>query len=355
MSISVRASIIVPNWNGRDMLLHALRSLSAQTFTDFEIIVVDNGSADGSCAALSAEFPHVRVIALPENRGFAPAVNEGVRAAAGSVVVMMNNDTEAEPEWLERLVAALDAHSDAGSAMSKMLDYRDRMMIDSVGLQLGLFASNIGEGQPDGPDYAEPRRIFGACGGAAAYRRAALAEVGLLDETLFAYAEDVDLAARLQLAGWSCIYEPRAVIYHRGSATTRRLPGLRFYLLMRNSITIFLRYASPRRLLWTPLVLLWPFVRGVIDRQPPAVPLRAVLAALRSLPDILRRRRELKQKRTIGHEAFDALLASPLTRAGRKPARRTRLGADHGDVRYTPRRGRGDARNGGRDGAARAR
>ena len=316
-----RASVIIPTWNGRDMLVHALRALQAQTFADFETIVVDNGSTDGTADLLATSFPHVRLVPLPENLGFAAAVNIGICAAIGDVLVLMNNDTEPAADWLGELVAALDAHPDVGSCAARMLDYRDPRVIDSAGLQLGLFASNIGEGQPDGPAYSEPRRIFGACGGAAAYRRTALQQAGLFDASFFAYCEDVDLGARLQLAGWNCLYVPTAVITHLGSATSDRIPEFRFYLLMRNSITVFLRYASRSRLLcWTPLVLAWPFVRCIIDRQRPTVALRAVRHALRQLPDIRQRRREIGRTRRIDVAAFNALLAHPLTRAGRKPA-----------------------------------
>jgi GT2 family glycosyltransferase len=322
MSARVRVSVIIPTWNGRELLMHALRSLAAQTFTDFETIVVDNASADGTSHAVRTEFPRVRVLALPENRGFAAAVNAGIRAASGETVVLLNNDTEAEPQWLGALVGALDDHPDAGSAMSKMLDDRDRGVIDSAGIRLGLFASNIGEGEVDSDAFARPMWVFGPCAGAGAYRRAALATTGLFDESFFAYMEDVDLAARLQLAGFRCLYVPAAVVYHRGSATARRVPDLRFRLLMRNSIIVFLRYAPATRLPWTPLVMIWPFVRAVADGQRFSVAVSAVAEALRALPDALRVRRRIARERKISGPAFAALLVSPLTRAGRKAAAR---------------------------------
>jgi GT2 family glycosyltransferase len=315
-----RASVIIPTWNGRELLLHALRSLQRQAFTDFETIVVDNGSTDGTVEALRAGFPDVHIVLLPENRGFAAAVNAGIRAARGAVIVLMNNDTEATPQWLAALVAALDAHPAVGSCASKMLDHADPGCIDSAGLRLGLFASNIGEGESDGPPFSEPRHIFGACGGAAAYRARALHEVGLFDESFFAYVEDVDLAARLQLAGQRCLFVPAAVIHHHGSVTSDRIPATRFYLLMRNSITLFLRYSSPLRLLvWAPLVLGWPFVRALLDGQQQRVAWRAVRHALRRTPEIARFRREVRRNRRITPAEFAALLVSPLTRARRKP------------------------------------
>ena len=310
-----RVSVIIPSWNGRDLLLSAVRSLATQGWRDFETIVVDNGSTDDTVERLAIEFPGVRMVRLPENRGFAAAVNAGINAAHGDIVVLMNNDTEAATGWLEALVAALDANPAAGVCASRMISFHDRTIIDSAGVQLGLFASNIGQGQPDGPQFAQQREVFGACAGAAAYRRRVLDQVGLFDESFFAYFEDVDLAARIQLAGHRCLYVPDAVIYHHGSATSDRMPGTRFYLLMRNALTLFFRYAPPRRLLWSPLVLAWPFVRAAMDRQPQRLALRAVRDFVMQVPHTLAARRRLSATRTISNADFQNRLANPLTRA----------------------------------------
>lgn len=310
-----RVSVIIPSWNGRDLLLSAVRSLATQSWRDFETIVVDNGSTDDTVERLATEFPDVRIVRFTENRGFAAAVNAGINAAHGDIVVLMNNDTEAATGWLEALVAALDTNPAAGVCASRMISFHDRTIIDSAGVQLGLFASNIGQGQPDGPQFAQQREVFGACAGAAAYRRRVLDEVGLFDESFFAYFEDVDLAARIQLAGHRCLYVPDAVIYHHGSATSARMPGTRFYLLMRNALTLFFRYAPPRRLLWSPLVLAWPFVRAAMDRQPQRLALRAVRDFVMQVPHTLAARRRLSATRTISNADFQNRLASPLTRA----------------------------------------
>lgn len=310
-----RASIIIPTWNGRDLLLHAMRSLSSQSWRDFETVVVDNGSTDDTVARLRVEHPDARIVQLPSNQGFAAAVNAGIRAAAGDIIVLMNNDTEAAPGWLRALVTALDENREVAVCASRMIDFHDRTRIDSAGVQLGLFASNMGHGQVDGPQFARQRDVFGACAGAAAYRRSVLDQVGLFDESFFAYFEDVDLAARIQLAGHRCLYVPDAVIYHHGSATGDRMAGTKFYLLMRNALTLFFRYAPPRRLLWGPVVLAWPFVRAILDRQPPRLALRAVRHFLRNVPDTLARRRHIKATRSIGNSDFNRRLASPLTRS----------------------------------------
>lgn len=314
-----RASIVIPTWNGQDLLLHAMRSLASQSWRDFETVVVDNGSTDDTVARLRVEHPAARIVQLPANQGFAAAVNAGIRAAAGEIIVLMNNDTEAAPDWLKALVAALDDNPDVAVCASRMIDFHDRTRIDSVGVQFGLFASNIGQRQLDGPQFARQCDVFGACAGAAAYRRRVLDQVGLFDESFFAYFEDVDLAARIQLAGHRCLYVPDAVIYHHGSATADRMADTKFYLLMRNALTLFFRYAPPRRLLWAPVVLAWPFARALIDRQPPRLALRALWDFLLNVPDIMFTRRQLNATRTISDADFHRRLASPLTRAARAP------------------------------------
>jgi GT2 family glycosyltransferase len=314
MSTAPRASVIIPTWNGRDLLLDALRSLDCQSFADFETIVVDNGSSDGTVAALAQQFPHVRVLELGENVGFAAGVNAGIHEARGEVIVLMNNDTVAEPGWLGALVGALAEHPEVGSCASKLISRRDPRLIDSAGVQFGLFASDIGHGDRDGPRYAEPRYVFAACAAAAAYRREALERAGLFDETLFAYFEDVDLGARLQLAGYRCLYVPDAVIQHVGSATGARVPARKFYLLMRNGIIVFLRYMPPSRLLWAPLILVWPFVRAVLDGQPQRTALQAVFDGLGRSRGVARLRRLRRQR--AGAAGLSMQLSSPFTRAG---------------------------------------
>ncbi len=190
----------------------------------FEVIVVDDASTDGSLAMVRESFPGVRVVALEENQGFVRACNagvEGAKAGRGDVVVLLNNDTEAEPGWLEALVTALVEHPEAGSAASKMLLFDRRDTLHTAGDLMGAdgIPRNRGVWQTDEGQYDADVWVFGACGGAAAYRREAWDEAGGFDEALFMYLEDVDLAWRLQLRGWKCLYVPEARIYHYLSAT----------------------------------------------------------------------------------------------------------------------------------------
>ncbi|MBN1401265.1 MAG: glycosyltransferase family 2 protein, partial [Anaerolineae bacterium] len=218
---SPRASVIIPNWNGLALLRPCLDSLRKQSLDSFEVIVVDNASSDGSAAALGAEYPEVRTLCLDRNLGYSGGCNAGMRVARGEILVLLNNDIEADREWLQELMAALDRHPECGSAASRLMVYADRDVIHSAG---DLYRR---DGTPDsrgvwtryGPPYDQECYVFGACGGAVAYRRAMLDEIGDLEERFFMYCEDVDLNWRAQLAGWRCVYAPRAVVYHHLSAT----------------------------------------------------------------------------------------------------------------------------------------
>ena len=159
---SPRVSVVIPTWNQGVLLAAALRSLRAQTFADFEIVVVDNGSSDGTVAMLADQFPEVRLVAFAENRGFAAATNAGLRAALGDILVCLNNDVECDARWLASLVSALDRLPDVGSVASKMMDVKRPGIIDAAGDAMSLRAWNIGHGEPDRPEFNVGREILSA-------------------------------------------------------------------------------------------------------------------------------------------------------------------------------------------------
>lgn len=214
-------SIIIPNWNGVHHLPDCLGSLQSQSYSRFEVILVDNGSTDESLTLVTRDYPQVRVIPLSVNRGFAPACNIGMRAARGAFVVLLNNDTQVDPRWLEMLVATFARHPQAGAVASKMLlfDRRDTLHTAGDFYRLDGTPGNRGAWQRDEGQFDEETFVFSACGGSAAYRRDMLDDIGLLDEAFFFSCEDVDLGWRAQLAGWPCVYTPQAIVYHKVSAT----------------------------------------------------------------------------------------------------------------------------------------
>lgn len=305
-------SVVIPTWNGAALLRVCLRTLETQTFHDFETIVVDNGSRDGTVEMLKAEFPTVRRVALSQNRGFAAATNLGLAAAGGEILVCLNNDVECESSWLAALVSALDRMPDVGSVASKMMDAKRPGVIDSAGDAMSLRAWNVGRGESDRPEFNVGREILSACAGAAAYRRAVFDAVGWFDERYFAWFEDVDLGLRAQFAGFKCWYEPSAVVRHHGSATSAIWSEPKAFLTMRNGLRLFFKTMPLRRLVpWGVFVLFWPLFDPVVFGRPLRLTLRAWLAFWLMFPEVLRARREVYARRRVPVSQVTRLLASP--------------------------------------------
>ncbi len=318
-----RASVVIPTWNGAHYLGPCLAALRRQVWRDFEVLVVDNGSTDETPATVAA-YPEVRPLWLPENRGFAAACNAGIQAAGGDVVVLLNNDTEADSGWLGALVGALDADPGAGMAQPKVRLFGQREVLHTTGdtVDLAGMPGNRGVWEVDRGQWDEQRDVFGANGAAAAYRRALLEDVGLLEERFGSYLEDVDLAWRARLRGWRCIYVPEAVVYHHVSATGGG--ALASYLVARNRWWLLARCYPGRLLLrHAGRVLAAQLkVAGAAARSWRGAAARAtlrgqVVGAL-TWPRMLPARRAIQSRRTVD----DATLERWLGAAGGKPADR---------------------------------
>ncbi len=312
----VSACVIIPNYNGAHLLPTCLESLRRQTFRAFQTVVVDNASSDDSVALVRKRFPEVTLIQLPRNFVFAGAVNEGIRRTKAEMVVLLNNDTEADERWLAELATAFVAHPEYGWFASKLLLFDRRNVIHSAGDFYGVdgIPGNRGVWQEDRGQYDTPGEVFGACGGAAAYRRSMLADVGLFDEDLIGYCEDVDLNLRARLAGYRCYFVPTARVYHRLSATGG---GPRAsYLCGRNFILVLVKDAPPQmlrrywpRILAAQLRFAAHSLRHV--REPAArARLRGQLAALPALPRFLAKRHLVQRTRRVSEEGLIHLLAS---------------------------------------------
>ncbi len=247
---SPKVSVIIPNWNGLELLKHSLPSLKRQIYIDFEVIIVDNGSVDGSVKYIKQQFPEYRVIELPQNVGFAPAVNKGILAAKGEYLVLINNDTKVDKNCLKFLVETADKLP-VDMIAAKMINFYKAGIIDSAGDYIDAVghANNIGYGQPDGPKYNQPGPLFLVTGGGCLIKRRVVDKIGLLDEDYFAYFEDVDFGFRAQLAGFKAWYEPKAVIYHVHKATSNRNKSLTEYWQFRN-LTMTVIKNFPNKLLW---------------------------------------------------------------------------------------------------------
>jgi GT2 family glycosyltransferase len=305
-------SVVIVNWNGKHLLGECLDSLLAQQVNGLEIIVVDNGSQDGSVAYVQESYQVVKVVALPDNRGFAGGNNAGLRIASGKYIALLNNDTRVHPEWLASLLK--DAESGparTGMWACKILSYDDPAVIDNVGLL--LYPDGLGRGkgrlETDHGQYDQREEALFPSGCAGLYRKEVLDEIGMFDEEFFAYADDVDLGLRARLAGWGCVYVPAARVYHKYSSSSSAHSPFKAFLVERNRIWVLLKYYPVEMIVISPFVTLARLVvhlygalrgRGasgkfseqhsVLDAV--VILFKAWYSALMSLPNIRKQRRD---------------------------------------------------------------
>jgi GT2 family glycosyltransferase len=254
--VSPFVSVIVVNLNRRDLVERCLESLWSQTFRDFEIIVVDNGSIDGSKEFLdSIRDDRLQVVMLPQNTGFAGGCNTGIAKAGGRLIATLNNDAEADEHWLEELVREMESDASVGMCASKILFHGDRKRIDKAGHLMYPDGLNHGRGsgEVDHGQFDKREEVLFPDAAAALYRREMLNTIGLFDEVFFAYGDDADLGLRGRLAGWSCVYVPTAVVYHVHSATAGEFSPLKAFLIERNRIWVAVKVFP------LPLLMVSPF------------------------------------------------------------------------------------------------
>jgi len=308
-------SIVIPNWNGKRFLPGCLDSLSKLEYGKVEIVVVDNGSSDGSIELLRNQYPQVRLVRFEKNTGFSVAVNAGIENSQGEFIALLNNDTIVEPNWISEMMRVLDEHPEAGSAGCKMLAYDDRQLLDGAGdgYRRGGLPGRIGHRERDFGQFDTQRYILGACGGAALYRRSMFDDIGLFDDDYFAYLEDVDMGLRAQNAGYKCIYVPTAVMYHLGCGTTGSgyHPMVVKLSAQNNFNTIVKNIPGP--LLWKffPQILYWQmyYLAVVIVRGGQVVPwMYGTLCALTLLPKMLVKRARIKAQRRVPIEYLERVI-----------------------------------------------
>ena len=324
-------SVVIVNWNGKHLLAECLDSLVGQrNIRDVEIILVDNGSQDGSAEFVQGHYQNIKVIGLPENIGFAGGNNAGIRIAAGKYIALLNNDTKVDSLWLSSLVTTAEADPQAvGMWAGKILSYDRPGIIDNVGLL--LYPDGLGRGkgrlEKDEGQYDDPGAALFPSGCAALYRKAMLDEIGLFDEEFFAYADDVDVGLRARLAGWECRYVPSAKVFHKYSSSSSAYSPLKAFLVERNRIWVLLKYYPLELILLSPvftLLRLLAYMLGAITGKGASgkfseqhsvlramfVLLRAWAAALKALPAVLQRRREIFALRRLGRFAIYRLFCT---------------------------------------------
>lgn len=257
-------AIVIPNYNGIKFLPACLRSLAEQDQDTpaYEVIVVDNGSEDGSCDLVRREFPHVRVITLPENTGFCHAVNVGIEASVSPYVILLNNDTKVMPGFVRELHRAIEGRPEAFSVSARMLMWDKPECLDDAGDRYCVFgwAYARGKGRP-AEAFGRAAEVFSACGGAAIYRRSVLEEIGLFDEMHFAYVEDLDIGYRARIYGYRNYYEPRAEVIHYGSASSgSRYNEFKTVHAAANNIYVIGKNMPPVQWIWNLPFLLTGFL-----------------------------------------------------------------------------------------------
>ncbi len=313
-----KVSVVIPNWNGKDMIGDCLRSLQKQTLKH-QIIVVDNGSIDGSVEYIKSKFPDVVLVELAKNRGFTGGVNAGMRRAlelGAEFIVLFNNDATAKNTWLENLTKAAEGHEDAGIVASKFM-HTDKRTFDSTGEIFYSWGAPgpRGRGEIDRGQYDRGEYIFGASGGSSLYKTEMLKRIGLFDEDFFAYYEDADISFRAQLAGWKVYYEPGAVAYHRITGTSSRIHGLHAYNLAKN-LPLVVWKNVPAKLLAPTLfrfgILYTVTLLGLLKQGKGWYGFKGFLVSLVYLPKKLFERRVIQKNRRVSDKYIRSLFASSL-------------------------------------------
>ncbi|MBI5403110.1 MAG: glycosyltransferase family 2 protein [Ignavibacteriae bacterium] len=305
--------VIIPNFNGLENLKCVLASLRAQTVKDFGIIIVDNGSADGSVEYAEENIREATVIKNETNLGFSKAVNIGINYSLENnnpdYIILLNNDIEVEKDFIEKGIDTFTKMKDAGFIACKMLNFFKREIIDDTGdfiRRNGGIPMARGHGEKDTGQYDKPEYIFGACAGAAFYKAELFRNAGLFDEDFFAYLEDVDLSFRFQLAGYKCYYNPKIVCYHKRRETTSRFDGWETYYTEKNLVALRLKnYPIGLYIKYSPLFFLARvnrFIKYLGKRYSKGTfgyAMKGYLKGLSEIPKSLGKRRQIQRNRKV--------------------------------------------------------
>jgi len=322
-------SVVIPNWNGKEYLGPCITSLRNQSYNNLEIIVVDNASADDSIEFLQKNFPEVKIIKHSKNLGFGAANNAGIRLARGNYIMMLNNDTRLEPNCIEELKKSIDKDEKYGACASKILLENENNLVDVAGIAVCLDGLSIGRGRlENGDKFNKEEEVFFASDCACLYKKEMLNNIGLTneiyDEDFFAYADETDMGWRAQLAGWKCIYNPEAVVYHLHSASSSSYSPLKAFLVERNRIWVAIK-SFPVHLIilgifYTILRYFYQAIGALTGKGAAGrftkeaskcklmyILLKANVSAFLGLPKMLKKRREIMKKKRISNREISIL------------------------------------------------
>jgi GT2 family glycosyltransferase len=317
-------SVIVVNWNGRHLLEECLDSILGQEDPGIEVIVVDNGSRDGSVEFLYSRYAgKVRLIGLPSNEGWSGGNNRGIESARGEYVLLLNNDTCLGSGFFSRLREGISRHPDAGMYAVKILDYHDRSLIDNTGHVIYRDGAARGRWRrrKDAPGEDREEEVLCPSGAAGVYRRDMFERAGPIDDAYFTYGEDTELGLRARRAGYKCFFIPSAVLYHKYSASSAPYTPSKIYYVERNRVWTVVKLYP-----WNAVVLspVFTFARyavglaGLVSGKGAVGKLsenygagdiflsllKAHLDALKGIPGMLRKRRALQRTFVLGDKEF---------------------------------------------------
>ena len=311
-------SIIVINYNGKGFIINCLRALGRQSFKDFDIVIVDNGSIDGSLYETQRFLEETskalvaNLIPFNRNLGFAGGNLEGLKHTNGEYVALLNNDTEPDEKWLEELVMAMDNDPKVGICASKLIVYGTDI-IDSAGDAYSRSLKGFKRGEEEGwKKFDRQEYVFGACAGAALYRREMLGEIGFFDKEFFLIHEDTDLNFRAQLHGWKVLYVPTALVYHKVRSSIGPMSDMAVYYTLRNSelvriknvpLAVFVK-CFPEFIIG----LLTEFIYFAIKHKHFVLYLKAKIDAIKTLPKMLKKRFVIMKNRKVSNKYLVSIM-----------------------------------------------
>ncbi|MFH1826208.1 MAG: glycosyltransferase family 2 protein [bacterium] len=311
-------SVVILNYNGQRFLADCLSSLKKQTYPNFEILLVDNGSTDISIKYVEENFADfVKLIKNPINYGFSKGNNIGIRAAKGKYVLTLNNDTIVDPDWIAKLVEAAENSEQIGMCASKIYLAKEPGLIDSIGVNIYPDGSSKQRGfrEKDQGQYDNEKEALLPSGCAALYRQTMLAEIGLFDEDFVAYCEDTDLGLRARLNGWQCAFAPKAIVHHLYSATSGQYSTMKAFHVERNHYWVAVKNFPLSALLFVPFFLLLRYFvqalylakvknKNITGSHLIWAIIRAHASAIVQLPLMLRKRSLIQKNRTVSNATF---------------------------------------------------
>ena len=301
----MKVTIIIATWNKEKLLKECLKSLKKQTFKKFRIIVVDNASLDGTVGFLNKRYPNIKIIKLGKNLGFSKAVNKGIKVSETEYIILLNNDTVVDKNFVKYLVVFLNKHKYYCACTSKMIDFSNRNVV----LSAGDIMNNLGQSFPRGlgddiRKWDKAEEVFLITGGASIFRKKTFDKIGYFDEDFFIYGEDTDWCFRAQIAGYKFYYEPKAIAYHHCKATSKDMPKVVEYLQFRNMVLTILKgfpqklFLRKGRFIGMILVhlntIFYMTIKGFLKEA-----IMADLWILFHLPKILRERSLIQSKRKV--------------------------------------------------------